>query len=29
VQTNVDNLVHDMEAAIAEADKFIAALQEE
>ncbi len=29
VQTNVDNLVHDMESAIAEADKFIAALQEE
>ncbi len=29
VQTNVDNLVHDMEVAIAEADKFIAALQEE
>ncbi len=28
VQTNVDNLVHDMEVAIAQADKFIAALQE-
>jgi len=29
VQSNVDTLVHDMEVAIAEADKFIAALQEE
>ena len=29
VQTNVDKLVRDMESAIAEADKFIAALQEE
>jgi hypothetical protein len=29
VQTNVDNLVRDMDAAIAHADKFIAALQEE
>lgn len=28
VQTNVDNLVRDMDAAIAQADKFIAALQE-
>lgn len=29
VQTNVDTLVRDMEAAVAEADKFIAALKEE
>lgn len=29
VQTNVDRLVRDMESAIAEADKFIAALQAE
>lgn len=29
VQTNVDRLVRDMESAIAEADQFIAALQEE
>jgi len=29
VQTNVDTLVRDMEAAVAEADKFIAALQAE
>ena len=29
VQTNVDSLVRDMNAAIAEADKFIADLQEE
>lgn len=29
VQTNVDRLVRDMESAIAEADKFIAALKEE
>ncbi len=29
VQTNVDKLVRDMETAIAEADKFIAALQSE
>jgi hypothetical protein len=28
VQTNVDKLVKDMEASIAEADKFIASLQE-
>ena len=29
VQTNVDKLIRDMESAIAEADKFIAALREE
>ena len=29
VQTNVDNLVRDMEKAIAEADSFIASLQAE
>jgi hypothetical protein len=29
VQLNVDRLVRDMESAIAEADRFIAALQQE
>ncbi len=29
VQTNVDKLVRDMDIAIAQADKFIAALQEQ